>query len=130
MTAQAAATRYFGNVEIGRDVSLDELRAIYDAVILAVGAPKDRPLQIPGADKPGVIGSAAFVGWYNGHPDFADLEPDLQVETIAVIGNGNVAVDVARVLLKTPEEMATSDIADHAIHAIQRSPLKAVIWSI
>ena len=76
--------------------------ALYDAVILATGAPNDAPLEIPGGDLPGVIGSAAFVGWYNGHPEFADLDPPLDVETAAVIGNGNVALDVARILSKTP----------------------------
>ncbi|MEK9796203.1 MAG: FAD-dependent oxidoreductase, partial [Alphaproteobacteria bacterium] len=100
---------YFGNVEVGRDVSIDELKEMYDAVVLAVGAPRDRKLGIPGEDKAGVYGSADFVGWYNGHPDFTDLAPDLNTETVVVIGNGNVAIDVARVLVKTEEEMADTD---------------------
>lgn len=125
-TAQAEPVRYFGNVHLGRDLSLDELREIYDAVVLAVGAPKDRPLEIPGAETRGIIGSAAFVGWYNGHPDFADLAPDLQAETIAVIGNGNVALDIARLLGKTRAEMASSDITDYAAAAIESSPVKAI----
>ena len=125
-TAQSEAVRYFGNVQISRDLSLDELRGLYDAVILAVGSPKDRPLKIPGAEKRGVIGSAAFVGWYNGHPDFVDLAPDLQVESIAVIGNGNVALDIARLLGKTREEMADSDITDYAADAIEDSPLREI----
>lgn len=125
-TATSKGVRYFGNVQIGRDLTLDELRGLYDAVILAVGAPRDRPLAIPGAEKRGVIGSAAFVGWYNGHPDFADLAPDLQVESIAVIGAGNVALDIARLLGKTGEEMASSDITDYAAAAIQDSPVKEI----
>ena len=125
-TALKEPVRYFGNVEIGRDVSLDELRAIYDAVVLAVGSPLDRPAGIPGEDKIGVIGSAAFVGWYNGHPDFRDLDPDLDVEAVAVIGVGNVAIDVARVLVKTEAEMAESDLPDYAAAAIRRSPLRDV----
>lgn len=125
-TALKEPVRYFGNVEIGRDVSLDELRAIYDAVVLAVGSPLDRPAGLPGEDKIGVIGSAAFVGWYNGHPDFRDLDPDLDVEAVAVIGVGNVAIDVARVLVKTEAEMAESDLPDYAAAAIRESPLKDV----
>ena len=125
-TALKEPVRYFGNVEIGRDVSLDELRAIYDAVVLAVGSPLDRPAGIPGEDKIGVIGSAAFVGWYNGHPDFRDLDPDFDVEAVAVIGVGNVAIDVARVLVKTEAEMAESDLPDYAAAAIRRSPLRDV----
>ncbi|MCG8547369.1 MAG: FAD-dependent oxidoreductase, partial [Alphaproteobacteria bacterium] len=114
---------YYGNVEVGRDVTIDELRAMYDAVVLAVGSPLDRKLGIPGEDKIGVVGSAAFVGWYNGHPDFRDLNPDLNVEGVVVVGNGNVAVDCARVLGKTPEEMATTDLTDYAAEAIHASPL-------
>ncbi len=117
---------YFGNVEVGKDVSMDELREIYDAVVLAVGAPTDRKLGIPGADKQGVFGSADFVGWYNGHPDFTDLGPDLNVGAVAVVGVGNVAIDVARVLVKTPAEMAGTDIAEHAAKAVQASPLTDV----
>jgi ferredoxin--NADP+ reductase len=117
---------YFGNVEVGKDVSMDELREIYDAVVLAVGAPTDRKLGIPGADKKGVFGSADFVGWYNGHPDFTDLGPDLNVGAVAVVGVGNVAIDVARVLVKTPAEMAATDIAEHAATAVQASPLTDV----
>ena len=125
-TAQAEPVRYFGNVHLGRDLSLEELREIYDAVVLAVGSPKDRPLEIPGAEKRGIIGSAAFVGWYNGHPDFVDLAPDLQAETIAVIGNGNVALDIARLLGKTRAEVACSDITDYAAAAIEASPVRAI----
>ena len=115
--------RYFGNVAVGRDVALDELRDIYDVVVLTLGAGNDRPLGVPGEDKAGVVGSAAFVGWYNAHPDLRNLDPDLNVEAAVVIGNGNVAIDVARVLVKTPAETAESDLADYAGRAIHGSPL-------
>jgi NADPH-dependent glutamate synthase beta subunit-like oxidoreductase len=118
--------RYYGNVEIGRDVTIAELRQCYDAVVLATGASVDRKLGIKGDDKPGVLGVAAFVGWYNGHPDFADLKPELATETVAVIGIGNVAVDVARVLVKTPQEMAATDLTDYAAKAIQAAPIRHV----
>jgi NADPH-dependent glutamate synthase beta subunit-like oxidoreductase len=110
--------RFVGNVTIGQDVSIDELRTLYDAVVLATGAPHDRKLDIPGAELPGVVGSAAFVGWYNGHPDYADLAPPLDGPAV-VIGNGNVALDVARILAKTREEFAGSDIVGHALTALQ-----------
>ena len=125
-TALKDAVAYFGNVEVGKDVTMDEMRATYDAVVLAVGAPTDRKLGIPGGDKKGVYGSADFVGWYNGHPDFTDLNPDLNVGAVAVVGVGNVAIDIARVLVKTPAEMAATDIADHAANAVQASPLTDV----
>ncbi len=110
--------RFVGNVTLGRDVSIDELRTLYDAVVLATGAPHDRKLDIPGADLRGVVGSAAFVGWYNGHPDFADLDPPLGGPAV-VIGNGNVALDVARVLAKTQDEFEGSDIVTHALGALR-----------
>ncbi|HCP01199.1 MAG: pyridine nucleotide-disulfide oxidoreductase [Alphaproteobacteria bacterium] len=122
-TALSDGVGYFGNVEVGRDVTIAELQDIYDAIVLAVGAPRDRKLGIPGENKTGVFGSADFVGWYNGHPDFTDLKPKLNTETVVVIGQGNVAVDVARVLVKTPEEMTETDIADHAADAIDASPI-------
>jgi len=125
-TALEEPVRYYGNVEVGRDLSLDDLRQRYDAVVLAVGAPLDRPLGIPGEDKRGVIGSAAVVGWYNGHPDFRDLDPPLDTEAVAVIGNGNVAIDIARVFVKTEAELATSDLPDHVARAVRASPLTDV----
>ena len=125
-TALKPEVRYFGNVDVGRDVSVDELRGIYDAVVLAMGAPFDRKLGIPGEDKSGVIGSAALVGWYNGHPDFHDLDPDLEVSAAVVIGNGNVAMDVARLLVKTRAELAPTDIIVSAGRAIAGSPLTEV----
>ncbi len=110
--------RFVGNVTVGKDVSIAELQGLYDAVVLATGAPNDRALDIPGSDLPGVVGSAAFVGWYNGHPDHADLNPTLSGPGAVVIGNGNVALDVARILSKTRAEFAGSDIAAHALDAL------------
>ena len=107
--------RFVGNVLVGQDVSIEELVGLYDAVVLATGAPADRPLGIPGDDLPGVIGSAAFVGWYNGHPDFADLKPPLHGPGAVVVGAGNVALDVARILAKSAEEFTGSDIVGHAL---------------
>ena len=117
--ALSDTVRFVGNVAVGRDVSVPELLALYDAVVLATGAPADRPLGVPGDDLPGVIGSAAFVGWYNGHPDFAALAPPLDVRDVVVIGAGNVALDVARILAKTEAEFGGSDIAGHALHALR-----------
>jgi ferredoxin/flavodoxin---NADP+ reductase len=124
--ALSDAVRFAGNVTVGRDVSIEELLGLYDAVVLATGAPADRPLGIPGDALPGVIGSAAFVGWYNGHPEFANLAPPLDVEAAAVIGNGNVALDVARILAKTPDEFAGSDIVGHALDALEGSAIRRV----
>ncbi len=112
---------FVGNVTVGSDVTIPELQSLYDAVVLATGAPDDRKLDIPGADLPGVVGSAAFVGWYNGHPDFAGLAPDLTGPGAVVIGNGNVALDVARILSKTRGEFTGSDIVAHAIDALDHS---------
>ncbi len=125
-TAGDPRVHFHGNVRLGRDLSLPELREAYDAVVLALGMARDRDLEIPGAGLAGVFGAAAFVGWYNGHPDFRDLDPDLDTAAACVIGNGNVAIDDARVLVKTPEEMADSDLADHAARAIQAAPLDDV----
>jgi ferredoxin--NADP+ reductase len=125
-TALGGALRFVGNVEVGEGVSIDELRGLYHAVVLATGAPSDRPLGVPGQDLPGVIGSAAFVGWYNGHPDFADLAPPLASTAVAVVGNGNVALDVARLLAKTPAELEGSDIAAHAATALAGSAIRDI----
>ena len=118
--------RFVGNVDIGRDVAIGELLDLYDAIILATGAPNDRPLEIPGGDLPGVIGSAAFVGWYNGHPEFADLDPPLDSTAAAVIGNGNVALDVARILSKTGHEFEGSDIVGRALDALAESRIRHI----
>lgn len=113
--------RFVGNVTVGKDVSIDELQSHYDAVVLATGAPNDRALDIPGADLPGVLGSAAFVGWYNGHPDYADLQPPLDGRHVVIIGNGNVALDVARILSKTRAEFGGSDIVSHALDVLENA---------
>ncbi|MGB5078630.1 MAG: FAD-dependent oxidoreductase [Sphingorhabdus sp.] len=113
--------RFVGNVSVGKDVSVDELNELYDAVILATGAPNDRPLDVPGGDLDGVFGSAAFVGWYNGHPDYADLTPPLDGKHVVVIGNGNVALDVARILSKTRAEFGGSDIVSHALDVLEHA---------
>lgn len=118
--------RFVGNVTVGKNVSIDELQGLYDAVILATGAPNDLKLDIPGADLPGVFGSAAFVGWYNGHPDFADLKPPLDGKHVVVIGNGNVALDVARILSKTRAEFGGSDIVGHALELLEHSRIEDI----
>ena len=125
-TAIGETVRFVGNVEIGRDISIAELGSLYDAVILATGAPTDRKLAIEGADSANVFGSAAFVGWYNGHPDFANLDPDLAGKQAVVIGMGNVALDVARILAKTDREFAASDIVAHALEALQASNVERI----
>jgi ferredoxin--NADP+ reductase len=123
---ESAGVDFLGNITVGRDVSVAELLELYDAVILATGAPHDRKLGIPGEDLPGVIGSAEFVGWYNGHPDFADLDPPLHGTHAAVIGNGNVALDCARILSKTRHEFEGSDIVGHALDALDHSAIRTI----
>ena len=118
--------RFVGNVSVGSDIHIDELQSLYDSVVLATGAPDDRKLDIPGGDLAGVIGSAAFVGWYNGHPDYADLAPNLTGKHVVVIGNGNVALDVARILSKTRAEFSTSDIVRHALDALDLAKTEEV----
>ncbi|MEP3245027.1 MAG: FAD-dependent oxidoreductase [Sneathiella sp.] len=118
--------RFVGNLSLGEDISIETLQQIYDVVILAVGTPVDRTLNIPGEDKAGVFGAQTFVYWYNGHPEYREAVPHLNIENAIVIGNGNVALDVARVLLRTPEEMAQSDLAEHAGEQIFTSPVKSV----
>jgi ferredoxin--NADP+ reductase len=115
--------RFAGNIEVGRDLSWEEFDAAYDAVIVATGMVIDKKLGVPGEDLPHVWGSWRFVGWLNGHPDFR-TGPDLsKVKSVAVIGNGNVALDVARVLAKSADEMAKSDIVPEAGAAIAAAPL-------
>ena len=125
-TSVGQGVRFIGNVIVGADVMIEDLLALYDAVVLSVGAPHDRKLGIPGDDLPGVYGSAGFVGWYNGHPDFADLDVDLSHHGVAVIGNGNVAIDCARILAKTRAELAASDIAAHAHDLLDRSAVRDI----
>src|SRR5687767_4658541 len=124
--AESAGVDFIGNVCVGRDLSVAELLECYDAVVLGIGAPHDRKLGIPGEELPGVVGSAEFVGWYNGHPDFADLDPPLDGTHAAVIGNGNVALDCARILSKNRQEFEGSDIVGHALEALDSSAIRTV----
>ena len=117
--------RLIGNVEVGRDVTVDELRERYDAVIFATGALKDAPLDIPGIDLPGSYGAADVVAWYDGHPDVSREWP-LEAQSIAVIGNGNVALDVARVLAKHPADLLSTDIPANVHEGLLASPVTDV----
>lgn len=119
--------RFFGNVAVGTDVSVEVLRRHYHAVVICCGAERDRALGVPGANLPGVHGGMAFVGWYNGHPYQRDLAPDLSGRTAIVLGLGNVALDVARILAKPPEALAQTDIAAHALAALRRSNIGRII---
>src|ERR1044071_5303483 len=119
--AQRPGVRVFGSVEVGRDVEHADLAGLYDAVVYAVGAQTDRRLAIPGEDLPGSWSATELVAWYNGHPDYQDLEFDLDVERAVVIGNGNVALDVARMLALTHEELSPTDTTDAATKAISGS---------
>ena len=118
--------RFFGNVSFGRDLDHAAVRRHYDAAVYTVGSPTDRALGVPGEDLPGSLSATEFVAWYNGHPDYADLYPDLSAENVAVVGMGNVAVDVARILSKTADELYETDIADHALDALAGSRVKNV----
>jgi len=119
--------RFFGNVEVGRDVTHDDLSRLYDAVVYTFGAQTDRRLEIPGEDLPGSWPATAFVAWYNGHPDFQDLSFDLSHERAVVIGNGNVAIDCARMLSLTREELASTDTTDAAEEAIVDSGVREIV---
>lgn len=130
-TAKRPELRFLGDVELGRDLSLAELRQHYDAVVLAIGAPLDRELGIPGEHLHGVITSQELTGWYNGHPDFSGRHPDLATSLegsggVAVIGQGNVAVDVVRVLGRTPPEMLKTDLPPYATERIAAAPIKDI----
>src|SRR5215211_1331294 len=119
--------RFFGNVEVGVDISHTELMHHYSAVIYATGAQTDKSLGIPGEDLPGSWAATEFVAWYNGHPDYRELEFDLSVETAVVVGNGNVAADVARMLALTRDELACTDVADHAIDVMADSAIREIV---
>jgi ferredoxin/flavodoxin---NADP+ reductase len=119
--------RFLGNVEVGVDVSHEQLMQHYTAVIYATGAQTDKSLGIPGEDLPGSWPATEFVAWYNGHPDYRDLEFDLSARRAVVIGNGNVAADVTRVLALSPDELARTDIADHALEALRESRIEEVV---
>ena len=118
--------RFFGNVELGKHLSVDDLRRHYHQVIYCTGAQTDRRMGIPGEDLRGSHPATEFVAWYNGHPDYRDLPFDLSVERAAVVGVGNVAIDVARILCRTAEELARTDIADHALEALRHSTIREV----
>ena len=124
--AQKNGFRYFGNVEIGRDLTVDELKKFYDVSIFANGAQSDRNLNIPGEDLTGSWPATEFVAWYNGHPDYRDLQFDFSHETAVVIGQGNVAADVCRILCKTVDELKHTDIAQHALDQLAQSKIKHV----
>jgi ferredoxin--NADP+ reductase len=126
-TAKDPGFRFFGHVELGTDISRDELVERYHAVVYAVGAQTDRRMNIPGEDLAGSWPATAFVAWYNGHPDYCDLEFDLSGERAVVVGNGNVAADVARMLLLTREELAATDVADYALEALASSSIEEVV---
>jgi ferredoxin--NADP+ reductase len=119
--------RFFGNVEVGRDLSHADLKQLYDAVIYAFGAKTDKRLGIPGEDLPGSWSATEFVAWYNGHPDYQELPFDLDVDRAVVVGNGNVALDVARMLALTPEELDPTDTTDAAIEAIGSSSVREIV---
>src|SRR3989449_4068055 len=125
--AQRPGFRFFGNIELGRDLTNADLVRLYDAVIYSVGAQTDRRLGIPGEDLPGSWAATEFVAWYNGHPDFQELEFDLSGERAVVVGNGNVAIDVARMLALTAEELASTDTTEKAEQAIIESGIRAIV---
>ena len=121
--------RFFGNVEFGSDIHRADLLEHYDGLIYAVGSSSDRSLGIPGEDLPGSHSATEFVAWYNGHPDFRELKFNLSAKDVFVIGMGNVALDVARILAKTPEELTKTDIADYALDALFESKIED-IWLV
>lgn len=120
-TAQNPGFRFYGNVEYGKALSHDDLTSHYHQIIYAYGAQSDRKMGIPGEDLPGSFPATEFVGWYNGHPDYRDLSFDLSHPNVAVVGNGNVAMDVARILASSYDELAKTDIADYALEALKES---------
>lgn len=125
-TASAPRFRFFGNITFGTDLTRDDLRQHYDAIIYAVGAQSDRKLNIPGEELTGSLSATEFVAWYNGHPDYVNLDVDLDVENVVVVGVGNVAIDVARILAKTVDELKATDIADHALDTLAHSKVKNI----
>jgi ferredoxin--NADP+ reductase len=125
-TASDERVRFFGNVEFGRDISREDLLEYYDQIIYAVGAQSDRDLGIPGEELPRSLSATAFVGWYNGHPDYSYLDIDLSIRSVCVVGLGNVAIDVARILARSVDELRTTDIADYALDALATSTVKDI----
>jgi ferredoxin/flavodoxin---NADP+ reductase len=125
-TAKDERVRFFGGVDFGTHLKLDDLRPMYDMVVFATGAQSDRNLNIPGEDLPGSMSATEFVAWYNGHPDYRDLKPDLSNPGVAVVGVGNVAMDVARILARTYDELKATDIADHALEVLRDSKVEDI----
>jgi len=121
--------RLFANVELGSDLTIEQLKEKYDAVVIATGSALGKKLGIPGEDLPGSMSAATFVPWYNAHPDFRDEDIDLSTETAVVIGAGNVAMDVARMLALEPTELDPTDTADHAIDSLKKSSIRTVVLS-
>lgn len=124
--AQNPGFRFFGNVQLGKDVCVEDLRQHYHQIVYTVGAQSDRNLAIPGIELEGSHAATEFVAWYNGHPDYRDYEFDLSQESVAIVGMGNVAVDVARILSRTPKGLSETDIADYALEALRHSNVKTV----
>jgi ferredoxin/flavodoxin---NADP+ reductase len=125
-TAKTASFAFLGNVTVGRDILVEELRRHYDAILFTCGAETDRRLDVPGEDLPGSHTATEFVGWYNGHPDYRDRKFDLSGKVAVIIGQGNVAMDVSRILAKTTAELADTDIADYALDALARSSIERI----
>ncbi len=119
--------RYFGNVTFGKDILHEEIKHYYDQIIYAVGAQSDRKMGIPGEELDGSLPATILVGWYNGHPDYCDMQFDLSQERVVVVGNGNVAMDVTRILVTSPDELAKTDIADYALEALRHSKIREVV---
>jgi ferredoxin--NADP+ reductase len=126
-TAAREGFRFFGNDKVGHDIEVEDLERLYHAIVFTVGAETDRRLGIPGEDLPGSHAATAFVGWYNAHPDYCEEQFDLTCERAVVIGNGNVATDVARMLALTEEELRATDTADHAIEALAQSRVREIV---
>jgi ferredoxin/flavodoxin---NADP+ reductase len=126
-TARMPGFNFHGNVEVGSDVSHEQLAAAYHAVLYAVGTPHDRKLGIEGEDLPGSVSATEFVAWYNGHPDYAEMDFDLSCRRAVVVGNGNVALDVARMLALSVDELSVTDIADHAIELLRASEVEEIV---
>ena len=125
-TAARPTFRFLGNVSLGRDVTVEELRQHYHQIVYAIGNEDDRRLGIPCEGIPRCTPATVFIGWYNGHPDYRDAKIDLSVSRVAVVGNGNVAIDAARILLRTPAELEKTDIAAHALEALRHSQVREV----
>src|SRR5512132_1586518 len=125
-TAARPTFRFLGNVQLGRDIRVEDLRKQYHQILYATGNEADRRLGIPGEGILRCTPAAVFVGWYNGHPDYRKAQFDLSVRRVAVVGNGNVALDVARILLRTPAELERTDIAAHALEALRASQVREV----